>query len=70
MSILHGVPNCDENYFLVNYIISTEITIIKTLFYFNKQVIKCTIAKLKFFLSIINQKNLLILKHLLIEVTI
>ena len=37
MSILHGVATCDENYFLVNYIISIEITIIKNLFYFNKK---------------------------------
>ena len=49
MSIFHGVATCDENYFLVNYIISTEITIIKTLFYFNKKVMKRTIAKLKLF---------------------
>ena len=52
MSILHGVATCDENYFLVNYIISIEITIIKTLFYFNKKVMKCTTAKLKLFIHI------------------
>ena len=50
MSILHGVATCDENYFLINYIISIEITIIKILFYFNKKVMKCITAKLKLFI--------------------
>ena len=49
MSILHGVATYDENCFLVNYIISIEITIIKTLFY-NKKVMKCSSAKLKLFI--------------------
>ena len=50
MSILHGVATCDENYFLVNYIISIKITTIKNLFYFNKKVMKCTTTKLKLFI--------------------
>ena len=50
MSIVHGVATCDKNYFLLNYIISIEITIIKTLFYFNKKIMKCITAKLKSFI--------------------
>ena len=64
MSILHGVATCDENYFPVNYIISTELTIIKTLFYFNKKSNEMHNYKTKVVLSIINQKHLLILKQL------
>ena len=50
MNILLRVATCNENYFLVNYIISIEITIIKTLFYFNKKVMKCITVKLKLFI--------------------